>query len=46
MSGGLDIQSFPANENMEKRLGSQAEYPERWAQYSIMNQCICSNPAA
>ena len=46
MSGGLDIQSFPANENMEKRLGSQAEYPERWAQYSIMNQLYLLKPGS
>lgn len=46
MSGGVDIQSFPASWQMEKLLGSQAENPERWAEHSIMNQLYRLKPTS
>ena len=46
MSGGLDIQSFPSSWYMEQMLGSQAEYPDRWADYSIMNQLYRLKPTS
>ena len=36
MSGGLDLRPFPANWDISKRLGSQAEFPERWTQHSVV----------
>lgn len=36
MSGGLDLRPFPANWEIAKRLGSQAEFPERWAKNSVI----------
>lgn len=46
MSGGVDIQSFPSSWYMEQKLGSQAENPERWAEYSIMNQLYRLKPTS
>lgn len=37
MSGGVDITPFPGNWDIEKRLGSYAEYPERWKSNSVVN---------
>lgn len=37
MSGGVDIRPFPNNWDMEKRLGSYAEYPERWEKNTVIN---------
>lgn len=38
MSGGVDITPFPENWNMKAYLGSKAENPERWKEYSVMGQ--------
>ncbi len=37
MSGGVDIRPFPFSWEMAKRLGSYAEYPERWEQNTVVN---------
>ncbi|WP_222537715.1 alpha/beta hydrolase [Pedobacter polysacchareus] len=37
MSGGVDMTPFPLKWEIAKRLGSYAEYPERWKQNSIVN---------
>lgn len=37
MSGGVDITPFPGKWDIEKRLGSYAEYPERWKANSVLN---------
>jgi S-formylglutathione hydrolase FrmB len=36
MSGGVDIRPFPNNWDLEKRLGKQSEYPERWEQHTVI----------
>ncbi|WP_296701633.1 alpha/beta hydrolase family protein [Algoriphagus sp.] len=38
MSGGVDIAPFPESWNMKKYLGSRAEFPERWEEYSVLGQ--------
>ncbi len=38
LSGGVDIAPFPENWNMKKYLGSKAEFPERWGEYSVLGQ--------
>ncbi|MGI6074350.1 MAG: alpha/beta hydrolase [Fermentimonas sp.] len=38
MSGGVDIIPFVKNWNMEKKLGSPAENPEAWHDFSVMGQ--------
>lgn len=35
MSGGLDLRPFPANWDISKRLGTYAQYPERWKENSV-----------
>lgn len=37
MSGGVDIRPFPNNWEIEKRLGSYADYPERWEKNTVVN---------
>ncbi len=37
-AGGVDIRPFPLNWDMAKRLGSYAEYPERWEAHTVINQ--------
>ena len=37
MSGGVDIRPFPKNWEMEKRLGSYAEFPDRWEKNTVIN---------
>ncbi len=37
-AGGVDIRPFPLNWDMAKRLGSYAEYPKRWDEYTVINQ--------
>lgn len=37
MSGGVDIRPFPNNWDMAKRLGSYAEFPERWEKNTAIN---------
>lgn len=36
MSGGVDIRPFPNAWNMKGRIGTLAEFPERWDDYSVM----------
>ena len=36
-AGGVDIRPFPLNWDMAKRLGSYAEYPERWEDHTVIN---------
>ncbi|MFC5626866.1 alpha/beta hydrolase [Algoriphagus winogradskyi] len=38
LSGGVDISPFPENWEMKKYLGTKAENPERWEEYSVMYQ--------
>lgn len=38
MSGGVDIGPFPENWEMKKYLGTKAEYPKRWEEYSVLYQ--------
>lgn len=38
MSGGVDIGPFPENWQMKDYLGTKAEYPDRWKEYSVMGQ--------
>ncbi|KAB7727581.1 esterase family protein [Rudanella paleaurantiibacter] len=37
MSGGVDIRPFPANWDIAKRLGTYAQFPERWEQNTVIN---------
>lgn len=37
MSGGVDIRPFPLNWDIAKKLGSYAEFPERWDSHSVIN---------
>ena len=43
-AGGVDIRPFPLNWDMAKRLGSYAENPERWDQYTVINQLYRLTP--
>lgn len=36
-AGGVDIRPFPLNWDMAKRLGSYADYPERWERHTVIN---------
>jgi S-formylglutathione hydrolase FrmB len=38
MSGGVDLRPFPLNWDLAKRLGSYAEFPDRWESHSVINQ--------
>lgn len=38
LSGGVDIGPFPENWEMKKYLGTRAENPERWEEYSVIYQ--------
>ncbi|GAB3331736.1 alpha/beta hydrolase family protein [Larkinella ripae] len=37
MSGGVDIRPFPNNWDMAKKLGTYAQYPDRWEQNTVIN---------
>lgn len=37
MSGGVDIRPFPNNWDIAKRLGTYAQYPDRWEQNTVIN---------
>lgn len=37
MSGGVDIRPFPLNWDIAKKLGSYAEFPERWDKNTVIN---------
>lgn len=45
-AGGVDIRPFPLNWDMAERLGSYAEYPERWEDYTVINQLHRLTPNA
>lgn len=36
-SGGVDIRDFPTNWNLASLLGTKAEHPERWEEYTVIN---------
>lgn len=36
-AGGVDIRPFPLNWDMQKRLGSYADEPERWESHTVIN---------
>ena len=44
MSGGINIECFPANWNMEKRLGTYAENPQRWADFNVSKMIYLLKP--
>jgi S-formylglutathione hydrolase FrmB len=46
MAGGVDIRPFPLNWDMAKRLGSQAQYPERWESHTVINMVHLLTPRA
>lgn len=37
-SGGVDIRPFPKNWRMAEQLGTKEEQPERWNNYTVINQ--------
>lgn len=37
MSGGVDLQPFPANWDISKKLGDYADHPEEWKNNSVVN---------
>lgn len=46
MSGGLDLRPYPNDWNIADRLGSIEDYPDRWANNSVINHVdsFSSNP--
>ena len=38
MSGGVDIRPFPENWEMKQLLGPYSENPQRWNEYTVINQ--------
>lgn len=44
MSGGVDIRPFPNNWEMSEKLGSYAEYPERWEKNTVINMLNLLTP--
>ncbi|WP_129716581.1 alpha/beta hydrolase family protein [Pedobacter sp. SYP-B3415] len=44
MSGGVDIRPFPNNWDLARRLGPKAEFPERWAANSVIEQLHLLTP--
>ena len=44
MSGGVDIRPFPRNWGMASRLGTIAEHPENWDNYTVMTQLDLLKP--
>lgn len=44
MSGGVDIRPFPNNWDMAQRLGTYAEYPERWEKNTVINMLHLLTP--
>ena len=37
MSGGVDLEPFPANWDIAKKLGNYSEHPEEWKNNSVIN---------
>jgi len=46
MSGGVDIRPFPKNWEIAQRLGSLDSFPQRWADYSVVNQTKLLKPGS
>ncbi|GAB3890364.1 alpha/beta hydrolase family protein [Spirosoma agri] len=46
MSGGVDIRPFPNNWDMAKRLGTYAQFSERWEQNTVINLLHLLTPGA
>lgn len=46
MSGGVDIRPFPNNWDMAKRLGTYAQFPDRWEQNTVINLLHLLTPGA
>lgn len=46
MSGGVDIRPFPNNWDMAKRLGTYAQFPDRWEQNTVINMLHLLTPNA
>jgi len=46
MSGGVDFRPFPRNWEIAKRLGSYAEYPERWNANTVINMIDLLKPGS
>ncbi len=44
MSGGVDIRPFPNNWDMAKRLGTYAQFPDRWEQNTVINMLHLLTP--
>jgi S-formylglutathione hydrolase FrmB len=44
MSGGVDLRPFPDNWDITKRLGKYSEYPQRWADNSVINLTYLLTP--
>lgn len=46
MSGGVDIRPFPNNWEIAKRLGTLANHPDRWAEFTVINMLHLLKPNA
>jgi S-formylglutathione hydrolase FrmB len=46
MSGGVDIRPFPRKWDIARRLGSLDSFPQRWADYSVVNQTKLLKPGS
>src|SRR6185312_5486702 len=46
MSGGVDLRPFPKNWDIARRLGSLDSFPQRWADYSVVNQTKLLKPGS
>lgn len=44
MSGGVDLRPFLDNWDINKRLGDYANFPDRWDNYSVINQIYLLKP--
>src|SRR5690606_10862272 len=45
-SGGVDIRPFPKNWDMAQRLGSYAEFPQRWEDNTVTNMLYLLTPGS
>ena len=46
MSGGVDIRPFPKNWDLPAKLGTYAQFPERWEQNTIINMLYLLTPGS
>ncbi len=46
MSGGIDFRPFPNNWDIALRLGTYAQYPERWEQNTVINMVHLLTPGS